>query len=185
MNFDLALEKLLDPKGMKSPAPARKISDEFEDSLLGVACIPTQHFDFVCRVISDRSVLSRPGVEFLIMALFSNRDKLSNEQLAGFVGCIERNYGFVEDETLAFALCDFITRTLAPSKGLRAIKVLADTARSKAAIAGVLVGINILRREARASKSIELDAVESVAAVAQTRSKAIPPNDGNHAGGKN
>lgn len=169
MDFDLAYEKLLDPKGLKSPGPAHKVSDEFEDSLLGVDGVPAPHFDFVCKVLSEKALLARRGLEYLVMALLSNRDKLSAKQLAEFVSCVERSYGLVADETLAFALCDFITRSLTPSEGLSVIRVLTSEAKPPAAVAGVLVGIDILRREARASKTIKRDVVESVAAVAQER----------------
>jgi hypothetical protein len=173
LDYELAYGRLTDPKRFNSAREAKDVANEFEDSLLGIEHAPDEHVDFVCRVLSEASMAKRPGLEHLVLALYADREKLSETQLRRFVDCVANSFSLVTDKNLAFASCDFIARVLPPSDALLLIRELTAKSTSQAALAGVFVGLDILRRQARASEAMRLDAVELAIAAAEERRRSL------------
>jgi AraC-like DNA-binding protein len=171
MNFDLAYRQLINPKKLRSTSPAHSVAIEFEDSLLGIESFPDEHLAFVCKILSDRIILARAGVEYLVMALYSDREKLSESQLQRIFDCLEKSYALVSDETLAVALGDFIARVMHPEKALKLLQNLITQTTNKAELTGIFVGLDILRRRAKTGE-LSKQAVDAVLAAAQARNNA-------------
>ncbi len=151
MDFDAAYHRLSDPDKLRNPGPAHQVSNEFEDSLLGIERMPEEHFRFISRVFSDAILLARPGLEYLVMALYSDKEKFSDAQLNSLFDGIERHYDLVQDEALAYAFFDFVSRAMEPVRALRLLKKTLAKTKNRAALSGILLGLDILRRSDNAA----------------------------------
>ena len=160
------------------PSRARKvmkaISDEFGDSLLTFAPMSDGHVDFVCRIVSDPILAKRPGLEWLLMQFYLEREKLSEAQLERFFACLDASVGHLSDENVAFAVGDFIARVAPAKRALTLLSEMAMKANSRDALAGVYLGLDILRKH-RTTNGLSLAEIEAVDRAADTRAAALKP----------
>jgi hypothetical protein len=138
LDYESAYRQLLAGANIKS------VSENLEDSLLGVDVAPTSHVDFFCRWIADDDLVNRPGMEHFVVALYIDREKLSPADLGRVLECIQRNFARVAQETLAFSLCDFVARSATQSASLSVLSRLIHSATTLEALSGTLVGLDVI-----------------------------------------
>ncbi len=147
MDYELAYRRLSDPEQVISDEELQDILQEFEFALAGEERAPDAHVDFACRVLSDRNVVNRPGMEFLVMDLQNEHWKLSEAQLRRWFDCAMNNFGHVTAEDVALVLGDFIARASPPDEALQFFRTMTANATSPDALRGVFMGLGILRRD--------------------------------------
>ena len=170
MEFEFAYRRLVGATQIQSLQVAQAVAREFGDSLLATEFVSDEHVDFVCRAILDPVLTKRPGLDQLILALYIDREKLSESQQERFFGCLANSFGHLADENLAFAIGDFIARVASPERALELLLDMAAKAISRQALAGVFLGLDILRKH---PTGISLNAIESAAKTAEERSAQL------------
>jgi hypothetical protein len=173
LDFELAYRRLNDPAQLWSAEIAREVADELGDSLLGFERVSDGHVDFVCRVLSERALSGRPGLENLIIALYLDREKLTEVQLQCLFDCLAGAFGLVTEENLAFAMGDFVARVASPRNALQLLRDMTTNAMSTNALAGVFLGLDILRRHRQDTNAVLLEAVEAAAKIAEGRIEVL------------
>jgi len=166
LDFERAYRRLLAATQDQSQQVGEAIAREFGDSLLIAEFVSDEHVDFICRALLDPVVAKRPGLDKLILALYIDREKLSTSQLGRFLGCLTGSFGQLANEDLAFVIGDFIARVASPERALELLLDMAAKATSLQALEGVLVGLDILRRN---SLGTSLDAIKLAVKSAEER----------------
>ena len=166
LDFELAYHRLVEATPLQSLQVAQAVADEFGDSLLGVEFVSDEHLNFVCRALLDPVLAKRPGLGELILALYIDREKLSESQLDHFFGCLANSFGHLADENLAFVIGDFIARVAAPERALELLLDMTAKATSRQALAGVFLGLDILRKH---PSGMSLNTIESADKTADER----------------
>jgi len=169
LDYDLAYRQLSDPNRQHSAQEFEELATEFQVALLDLEEAPDAHVDFMCRLLSDPMLVNRPGLEFLILSLYSDRDMLSETQLQRFFDCVKRTFALVAAENAAFALGDIVARASTPEQALQSLAVMTANATSPAGLAGVFLGLDILQRHRSPAAGTWQDAVEKVATSATER----------------
>ncbi|QHO77027.1 hypothetical protein ACH79_34670 [Bradyrhizobium sp. CCBAU 051011] len=106
----------------------------------------------------------------LILALYIDREKLSESQLERFFGCLANRFGHLADENLAFAIGDFIARVASPERALELLLDMTANATSLQALAGISLGLDILRKH---PTEMSHNAIESAVKTAEERSAEL------------
>ncbi|MFC5326348.1 hypothetical protein [Bradyrhizobium oligotrophicum] len=174
MDFDQAYCRLIEAEPSRARKVLRVISDEFGESLLTFAPMSDGHVDFVCRILSDPTLAKRPGLEWLLMEFYLEREKLSEPQLERFFACLDASFGHLSDEKVAFAVGDFIARVAPAIRALTLLSEMAMKVNSRDALAGVYLGLDILRKH-RATNGLSLAKIEAVDRTADARAAALKP----------
>lgn len=172
MDFELAYRRLVDAEPRQAGKIARAVADEFGDSLLTFAPMSDGHVEFVCRVLSDSVLATRPGLASLLMEFYIEREKMSEAQLERLYACLSETFGHLADETLAFAIGDFIARVASPDRALALLGEMTIKASSRDAVLGVFLGLDILRKHHEAD-AVLLAAIEAAGTAAQTRTTEL------------
>jgi len=170
LDFELAYRRLVAATQLQSRQVGQAIAREFGDSLLTVRFVSDEHVDFVCRAPLDPVVAKRPGLNELILALYIDREKPSESQQGRLFGCLANGFGHLADEDLAFAIGDFIARVASPERALALLLDMTAKATSRQALAGVFLGLDILRKH---PVGMSLDAIESAITTAEARSAQL------------
>jgi hypothetical protein len=170
LDFELAYRRLVEATPLQSRQVAQAVADEFGDSLLTAEFVSDEHVDFICRALLDPVLAERPGLDELILALYIDREKLSKSQLERFFGCLTNSFGHLVDENLAFVVGDFIARVASPERAVELLLDMTAKATSLQALAGVFLGLDILRKH---PTGMSLNAVESAVKAAEERSAQL------------
>jgi hypothetical protein len=170
LDFELAYRRLVEAPPLQSLQVAQAVADEFGDSLLGVEFVSDEHLNFVCRALLDPVLAKRPGFNELILALYIDREKLSESQLERFFGCLANSFGHLADENSAFVIGDFIARVASPERALELLLDMTAKATSLDGLAGVFLGLDILRKHLT---GMSLNAIESALKTAEERSAQL------------
>jgi len=170
LEFELAYCRLVAATQLQSLQVAQAVAGEFGDSLLTAEFVSDEHVDFICRVLLDPVVAKRPGLDELILALYIDREKLSESQLERFFGCLANSFGHLADENLAFVIGDFIARVASPERALELLLDMTAKATSLQALAGVFLGLDILRKH---PTGMSLNAIESAVKTAEELSAQL------------
>ena len=91
MEFELAYRRMVDAAQLQSRQVAQAVTGEFGDLLFTAEFVSDEHVDFICRLLLDPLVAKRPGLDELILALYIDREKLSESQRERFFGCLENS----------------------------------------------------------------------------------------------
>jgi hypothetical protein len=158
LEFELAYRRLVAAAQLQSLQVAQAVASEFGESLLTAEFVSDEHVDFICRLLLDPVVAKRPGINELILALYIDREKLSESQLERFLGSLANSFGHLADENLALVIGDFIARVAPPERALALLHDMTAKATSLQALAGAFLGLDILRKH---PAGISLNAVES------------------------
>ncbi|MGC2780177.1 MAG: hypothetical protein WA418_31505 [Bradyrhizobium sp.] len=172
MDFDLAYRRLAGVKPPQSRKVMKAIADEFGDSLLTFAPMSDGHVDFMCRVLSDPALAKLPGRARLLMQFYFEREKLSEAQLERFYVCLAGGFAHLADETLAFAIGDFIARVAPPERALALLGEMTLEVNSRDALAGVFLGLDILRKY-QAKNGLSVAIIEAAERAADARAAAL------------
>lgn len=172
MDFELAHRRLVDAEPWQALEIAEAVAEEFGHSLLTFAPMSDGHVDFVCRILSDPVLAGRPGLENFVMEFYSQREKLSEAQLGRFYACLAGSFGHLADETLAFAIGDFIARVAPPDRALALLSEMTTKVNSRDAVSGIFLGLDILRKHHRAD-AVLLAAIEAADKVADARAAEL------------
>jgi hypothetical protein len=170
LDFERAYRRLVAATELRSPHIAQAVADEFGESLLGAEYVSDEHLDFVCRALLDPVLTKRSGLEELIVGLFVERRKLSGSQLDHIFGYMADGFGLLANEDLAFVIGDFIARVAAPEDALELLLDMTAKATSRQALAGVFLGLDILRKH---PAGISLDAIDSADRTADERAAQL------------
>jgi hypothetical protein len=146
VDFELAYQRLASATEVQSPQIAREIADECGDALLTATSMPDAYIDFVCCVLSDSVVGDKPGLIDLVVMLYLERDKLSENQLDRVFACLEGSFRNISNEDLAYGAGDFIARVATPERCLKLLLGMNAKATSRQAFSGVFLGFDILRK---------------------------------------
>jgi hypothetical protein len=136
LEFELAYRRLVAATQCQSLQVGQAVAREFGDSLLTAEFASDEHVDFICRVLLDPVVARRPGLDELILALYIDREKLSESQQERSFSCLANSFGHLADENLAFAIGDFIARVASPERALELLLDMTAKAISLQALAG-------------------------------------------------
>ena len=172
MDFELAYRRLVDAEPRQARKIAQAVADEFGDSLLTFAPMSDGNVEFVCRVLSDPVLATRPGLASLLMEFYIERDKLSETQLERWYACLSESFGHLADETLAFAIGDLIARVAPPDRALALLREMTVKVNSRDAVSGIFLGLDILRKHHTAD-AVLLAAIETAGTAAQTRTTEL------------
>jgi hypothetical protein len=170
LDFELAYRRLVAAIQLQSRQIAEAVAKEFEDSLLMAECASDEHVDFICRLLSDPVVAKQPGLDELIFSLYLDRRKLSEGQLDHVFACLPNSFVHLADEDSAFVIGDFIARVAAPERALDLLLDMTAKATSLQALAGVFLGLDILRKH---PAGMSLNAIESAVKTAEGRSAQL------------
>lgn len=170
MEFELAYCRLVAATRLRSLQVAQDVAREFGDSLLTAEFVSDAHVDFICRVLIDPVAAKRPGLDCLILALYVEREKLSESQRERFFGCLANSFGHLADENLAFVMGDFIARVASPERALELLLDMTAKATTLQALAGVFLGLDVLRKH---PTRMSLNAIESAVKTAEERSAQL------------
>ena len=146
MDFERAYRLLVEATELQSLEVAQAVAKEFGDSLLIAERVSDEHVDFICRVLTDPEVVKQPGLDELIVSLYLDRQKLSERQLDHVFGCLPNSFDHLTDEHSAFVIGDFIARVAAPERALALLLNMAAKVTSRQTLAGVYLGLDILRK---------------------------------------
>jgi hypothetical protein len=170
LEFGLAYRRLVAATELQSLRVAQAVAGEFGDSLLTVEFVSDEHVDFICRLLLDPLMAKRPGLDELILALYIDREKLSESQLERFFGCLENSFGHLANENLALVTGDFLARVASPERALALLLDMTAKATSLQALAGVFLALDILRKH---PAGMSLNAIESAVRTAEERSAQL------------
>lgn len=146
MDYERAYLRLRDTNELKSERQIEGLSTELANTLLVIEQAPDAHVEFLCKLISDEALINRPGMAYLLVEMYTDRDKFSSEQLIQLLECASNNFGLVASEDVAFALGDMIARAAPSEDAVRLLSAMTSNARTRQSLAGVFLGIDILRR---------------------------------------
>jgi hypothetical protein len=172
LDFELAYRRLVDAEPADATGVSEEVADEFSESLLTAESISEQHLDFVCRVLANPVLTSRPGLSHLFTWLYTEREKLSDSQLQRFFTCLSDASGHLADEDLAFAVGDFIARVAAPDRALALLREMTDKAAARDAVSGIFLGLDILRKHHEEDATL-LAAIAAAITVARIRAAEL------------
>lgn len=173
MDYEMAFRRLSAAQCFNPVRDARDLADELEVTLAQVDRAPDLHVDFLCRVVSDPALVNRPGLEYLVMALYTDRSKFSPVQLRRFCAVAVDHFDLVEREVFALAVCDFIARALPSDGAFEALSDMTALARTPQGLSGVFFGLDVLWRQARGPEGPERRAIEATAKAAEHRLKRM------------
>ena len=170
LDFERAYRRLVAATSLQSLQVGQAVAREFGDSLLTAGFVSDEHVDFICRALLDPVVAKQPGLDELILALYIDREKLSESQLERFFGCLANSFGHLAAENLAFVIGDFIARVASPERAVELLLDMTAKATSLQALAGVFLGLDILRKH---PAGMSLNAIESAVKTAEERSAQL------------
>jgi hypothetical protein len=173
LDYERAYRRLSDVKQPPSQQEIVAISDEFASSLLGAEGAPEEYVVFICRVLASPTLVNRPGLEDLVITLWIDREQLTPCQLRRVGDCAASQFGLVTNEDMALVIGDFVARVMAPPDALRLLRAMTAVATSRAALAGVFLGLDILRRHSPAPSAGWLDAVAALNTMADERLNSL------------
>jgi hypothetical protein len=170
LDFELAYRRLVAATQSQSRQVGQAVATEFADSLLTALFVSDEHVDFICRALLDPVLPKRPGLAELIVMLYVDREKLSESQLARFFGCLTSSFANLADEDLAFMIGDFIARVAPREHALELLLDMTAKVASREALAGVFLGLDILRKH---PSGMSLNTIESSVKTADKRAAQL------------
>jgi hypothetical protein len=133
-------------------------------------CASDEHVDFICRLLSDPVIARHPGLDELIFSLYLDRQKLSPGQLDHVFACLPNSFGHLADEDSAFFIGNFIARVASPQRALDLLLDMTAKVKSRQTLAGVYLGLDILRKQ---PGEISLAAIEATYQTADKRAAQL------------
>ncbi len=147
MSAETIRNALLSTSDAEAEFVFRQQADQFEEELLGIAIAPDQYVDLFVEIISNPEFAARPGAWNFVVRMYTDREKLTSDQLERLLQGFQSGYPLYKDERMRLLVSDFVARAYQPSRALQAISEMAKGATDKDAKVALKVALELVMRE--------------------------------------
>lgn len=139
------IKTLTNASGKEFRKIIKKQAELYENAVLSSSIFPHECFNIIIEILSNSDIFQKNGIEIFISKIYTDIDKLSEEQRQTLLNVIRENYSQYKNIKLCWHLGDLIARRYDPEQALTALQEALKTCTEEGK-EGVILGLSVLQK---------------------------------------